>query len=57
MKNLLEPVAAIIRTLPNDPGKRTRDDASQVPPYHTREAVEWLLEKRIDEWVEKVEAS
>jgi kynurenine formamidase len=44
----IEPVAAIIRTLPNDAGKRTRDYTDVVPPYLTREAVEWLVEKRIE---------
>lgn len=49
--NNIEPVAAIIRTLPNDPGKRTRDYTERVPPYLTREAVEWLVEKRIEHLV------
>lgn len=47
----IEPVAAIIRTLPNDPAKRTRDYTDLVPPYLTREAVEWLVEKRIEHLV------
>jgi arylformamidase len=47
----MEPVAAIIRTLPNDAGKRTRDYSDLVPPYLTREAVEWLVEKRIEHLV------
>jgi kynurenine formamidase len=46
-----EPVAAIIRTLPNDPSKRTRDYTDLVPPYFTREAVNWLVEKRIEHLV------
>jgi hypothetical protein len=46
-----EPVAAIIRTLPNDAGKRSRDYTAAVPPYLTREAVEWLVEKRIEHLV------
>jgi kynurenine formamidase len=46
-----EPVAAIIRTLPNDTGKRTRDYSDAVPAYLTREAVEWLVEKRIEHLV------
>src|SRR5436190_4174807 len=49
--NPMEPVAAIVRTLPNDPGKRTRDYTDLVPPYLTREAVEWLVEKRIEHLV------
>jgi len=47
----IEPVAAIIRTLPNDGGKRARDYTDSVPPYLTREAVEWLVEKRIEHLV------
>jgi len=49
--SLPDPVAAIIRTLPNDAGKRTRDYTGQIAPYLTREAVEWLLEKRIEHLV------
>lgn len=51
MGRMVDPVAAIIRTLPNDPGKRTRDYTDLVPPYLTREAVEWLVEKRIEHLV------
>ena len=51
MGRMIEPVAAIIRTLPNDTGKRTRDYTDLVPPYMTREAVEWLIEKRIEHLV------
>lgn len=51
MTRMADPVAAIIRTLPNDAGKRTRDYSEQVPPYLTREAVEWLIEKRIEHLV------
>ncbi|HUQ12291.1 MAG TPA: cyclase family protein [Steroidobacteraceae bacterium] len=47
----IEPIAAIIRTMPNDAGKRTRDYTDIVPPYLTREAVEWLVEKRIEHLV------
>jgi arylformamidase len=47
----IEPVAAIIRTLPNDAAKRTRDYSDLVPPYLTREAVEWLVEMRIEHLV------
>jgi kynurenine formamidase len=49
--NMPEPIAAIIRTLPNDPAKRTRDYSEAVPPYLTREAVQWLVEKRIEHLV------
>jgi kynurenine formamidase len=51
MGRMVDPVAAVIRTLPNDPGKRTRDYTDLVPPYLTREAVEWLVEKRIEHLV------
>lgn len=51
MVRMLDPVAAIIRTLPNEPGKRTRDYSEAEPPYLTREAVEWLVEKRIEHLV------
>jgi kynurenine formamidase len=47
----IEPAAAIVRTLPNDAGKRTRDYTDLVPPYLTREAVQWLVEKRIEHLV------
>ena len=33
------------------PAKRTRDYTDLVPPYLTREAVEWLVEKRIEHLV------
>jgi kynurenine formamidase len=48
---LPDPVAAIIRTLPNDASKRSRDYSETVPPYLTREAVQWLVEKRIEHLV------
>ena len=51
MTRMVDPVAAIIRTLPNDSAKRTRDYSDLVPPYLTREAVEWLIEKRIEHLV------
>lgn len=51
MGRMIDPVAVIIRTLPNDPGKRTRDYTERVPAYLTREAVEWLVEKRIEHLV------
>jgi kynurenine formamidase len=51
MTRMVDPVAAVIRTLPNDPAKRTRDYTDLVPPYLTREAVEWLVEKRIEHLV------
>src|SRR6478735_10027801 len=51
MGRMVDPVAAIIRTLPNETSKRTRDYTDLVPPYLTREAVEWLVEKRIEHLV------
>jgi kynurenine formamidase len=51
MTRMVDPVAAVIRTLPNDASKRSRDYHELVPPYLTREAVEWLVEKRIEHLV------
>ncbi len=51
MERMVDPVAAIIRTLPNELSKRTRDYNDLTPPYLTREAVEWLVEKRIEHLV------
>jgi arylformamidase len=51
MTRMVDPVAAVIRTLPNEPAKRSRDYTDLVPPYLTREAVEWLVEKRIEHLV------
>jgi kynurenine formamidase len=51
MGRMVDPVAAVIRTLPNDAGKRARNYDELVPPYLTREAVEWLIEKRIEHLV------
>jgi hypothetical protein len=43
-----EPRALVIRTLPNPVEKKRLDYTESVPPYLTREAVEWLVSKRID---------
>jgi kynurenine formamidase len=51
MMRMAEPVAAIVRTLPNETSKRSRDYTDVVPPYFTREAVAWLIEKRIEHLV------
>jgi arylformamidase len=51
MTRMIEPVAAIIRTLPNAADKRSRDYTGLVPPYLTREAMQWLVEKRIEHLV------
>lgn len=41
--------ALILRTLPNDPGKEERRyDMQSPPPYLTREAAEWLVERGIE---------
>jgi arylformamidase len=41
------PRAAIIRTLPNDAGKRTRDYSGQNPAYLSREAAQLLVAREI----------
>ena len=51
MGRMIDPVAAIIRTLPNDGSKRSRDYTDLTPPYLTREAVQWLVEKQIEHLV------
>jgi len=51
MTRMVDPVAVIVRTLPNDATKRTRNYTDLVPPYLTREAVQWLVEKRIEHLV------
>jgi arylformamidase len=39
--------ALVVRTLPNDPGKRTRDYTGQSPPYLSREAAQLLVARGI----------
>jgi arylformamidase len=46
-----EPRALAIRTLPNDPTKRTRDCTDITPPYLTREAAQYLVERGIEHLV------
>jgi kynurenine formamidase len=46
-----EPRALVIRTLPNDAAKRSMDYSELVPPYLSREAVEWLVNRKIDHLV------
>jgi kynurenine formamidase len=46
-----EPRALIVRTLPNRPEKRFQDYSGQVPPYLSRQAAEWLVERRIEHLV------
>lgn len=42
------PEAVVLRTLPNDPAKRTRDWMTPpMPPYFSREAMAWLVERGV----------
>lgn len=45
------PRALVIRTLPNEPAKRTRDYTDATPPYLTREAAQYLVERGIEHLV------
>lgn len=45
------PRALVIRTLPNEPTKRTRDYSDTTPPYLTREAALHLVERGIEHLV------
>lgn len=45
------PRAVIIRTLPNEPAKRARDYTDMTPPYLTREAAQYLVERGIEHLV------
>lgn len=45
------PRALVIRTLPNEPAKRTRDYTDVTPPYLTREAAQYLVELAIEHLV------
>lgn len=45
------PRALLIRTLPNEPAKRTRDYTGATPPYLTREAAHYLVERGIEHLV------
>lgn len=40
--------ALVIRTLPNEPAKRTRDYTDITPPYLTREAARYIVERGIE---------
>jgi kynurenine formamidase len=46
-----QPRALVIRTLPNEPAKRTRDYTDITPPYLTREAAQYLVERDIEHLV------
>lgn len=45
------PQGLVIRTLPNEPAKRARDYTGMTPPYLTREAVQYLVERGIEHLV------
>jgi kynurenine formamidase len=45
------PQALVIRTLPNEPDKRTRDYTDITPPYLTREAAQYVVERGIEHLV------
>jgi arylformamidase len=45
------PRAVAIRTLPNEPAKRVRDYTGMTPPYLTREAAQYLVERGIEHLV------
>lgn len=47
----LRPRGLVIRTLPNDPAKRARDYSDLTPPYLTREAAAYLVERGIEHLV------
>jgi kynurenine formamidase len=46
-----KPCALVIRTLPNEPAKRTRDYTDVTPPYLTREAAQYVVERGIEHLV------
>jgi arylformamidase len=46
-----KPRALVIRTLPNEPAKRTRDYTDITPAYLTREAAQHLVERDIEHLV------
>jgi len=43
----LEPAALIVRTRPNGPDKLAHDYSAETPPYLTRAAATWLVERGI----------
>ncbi len=45
------PRALVIRTVPNEPAKRARDYTDTTPPYLTREAARYLVERGIEHLV------
>ena len=46
-----EPLALVLRTLPNTPTKRHQDYSDSTPPYLSREAAELLVERGIEHLV------
>jgi kynurenine formamidase len=46
-----KPRALVIRTIPNEPAKRTRDYTDITPPYLTREAAQYVVERGIEHLV------
>jgi kynurenine formamidase len=48
---LFEPRVLVLRTLPNPPAKRYQDYTNQTPPYLSREAALWLVERGIEHLV------
>jgi kynurenine formamidase len=49
-KNLLPP-AIIVRTLPNQPSKKSRNWSNSNPAYFEAAAASWLAEKGVDHWL------
>lgn len=47
----LVPRALVVRTLPNEPAKRARDYTGLTPPYFTREAAQYLVDRGIEHLV------
>lgn len=45
------PRALIVRTLPNEPAKRTRDHSLEIAPYFTREAMQEIVARGIEHLV------
>jgi hypothetical protein len=41
----------VLRSLPNDPGKQSRDYSALVPPYLSREAAELIVSREIEHLV------
>ena len=48
---LFEPRVLVLRTLPNVPDKQYQDYTNQTPPYLSREAALWLVERGVEHLV------